>query len=131
MRQYHPLLASSLPCSAWQAAQTFSLGLPLLFRRGSHFTTMVSKDCGSGFELPRAAATASTWESNVGEQHFTEKAISLQVYAQSSCWGTTTNHPCQTNPTQKVMGPGSALLTPCFPWEKWPESNAEPPEKRE
>ena len=131
MRQYHPLLASSLPCSARQAAQTFSLGLPLLFRRGSHFTTMVSKDCGSGFELPRAAATASTWESNVGEQHFTEKAISLQVYAQSSCWGTATNHPCQTNPTQKVMGPGSALLTPCFPWEKWPESNAEPPEKRE
>ena len=131
MRQYHPLLASSLPCSAWQAAQTFSLGLPLLFRRGSHFTTMVSKDCGSGFELPRAAATASTWESNMGKQHFTEKAISLQVFAQSSCWGTATNHPCQTNPTQKVMGPGSALLTPCFPWEKWPESNTEPPEKRE
>ena len=29
VRQYHPLLASSLPCSARQAAQTFSLGLPL------------------------------------------------------------------------------------------------------
>lgn len=56
----------------------------------------------------------------MGQQHFTEKAISLQVYAQSSCWGTATNHPCQTNPTQKVMGPGPALLTPCFPWEKQP-----------
>ena len=107
------------------------MGLPPLFPKGSIFTTVVPKDCGSGFEPLRAAATASTWESNVGEQHFTEKAISLQVYAQSSCWGTATNHPCQTNPTQKVMGPGSALLTPCFPWEKWPESNAEPPEKRE
>ena len=107
------------------------MGLPPLFPKGSIFTTVVPKDCGSGFEPLRVAATASTWESNVGEQHFTEKAISLQVYAQSRCWGTATNHPCQTNPTQKVMGPGSALLTPCFPWEKWPESNTEPPEKRE
>ena len=100
------------------------MGLPPLFPRGSIFTTVVPKDCGSGFELPRAAATASTWESNVGEQHFTEKAISLQVYAQSSCWGTATNHPCQTNPTQRMMGPG--LLTPYFPWKKRPENKAEP-----
>ena len=107
------------------------MGLPPLFPKGSIFTTVVPKDCGSGFEPLRAAATASTWESNVGEQHFTEKAISLQVYAQSSCWGTATNHPCQTNPTQKVMGPGSALLTPCFPWEKLPGSKAEPPAERE
>ena len=85
MRQYHPLLASSLPCSAWQAAQTFSMGLPPLFPKGSIFTTVVPKDCGSGFEPLRAAATASTWESNVGEQHFTEKAINLQVYSQRSC----------------------------------------------
>ena len=103
------------------------MGLPPLFPKGSIFTTVVRKDCGSGFEPLRAAATASTWESNVGEQHFTEKAISLQVYAQSSCWGTATNHPCQTNPTQKVMGPGPALLTPCFPWEKQPLS----PQERE
>ena len=46
---------------------------------------MVTKDCGSAFEPLRAAATGSTWESNVGEEHFTEKAITLQVYAQSSC----------------------------------------------
>ena len=92
---------------------------------------MVTKDCGSGFEPPRAAATASTWESNVGEQLFTEKAISLQVYAQSSCWGTATDHPCQTNSTQKVMGPGLALLTPSFSWEKRPESKAEPPDERQ
>ena len=29
------------------------------------------------------------------------------------------------------MGPGPALLTPCFPWEVRPESKAEPPEERE
>ena len=115
MRQYHPLLALGLPCSAQQAVQTFSLGLPLLFLRGSHFTTIVAKDCGSGFELPRAAATASTWESNVGKQHFTEKAISLQAYGQSSCWGTSTNHPCQTNSTQKVMGARSSPVDTLFP----------------
>ena len=92
---------------------------------------MVAKDCGSGFEPPRAAATASTWESNVGEEPFTEKAISLQVYAQSSCWGTATDDPGQTNSTQKVMGPGPALGTPCFSWEKLPDSKAEPPNERE
>ena len=92
---------------------------------------MVPKDCGSGFEPPRAAATASTWESNVGEQRLTEKSISLQVYAQSSCWGTATNHLCQTNPTQKVMGPVPALVTPCFSWEKRHDSKAEPPDERE
>ena len=131
MRQYHPLLASSLPCSGRQGPETFSLGLHILILRGSHFTTMVAKDCGSGFEPPRAAATASTWESNVGEQRLTEKSISLQVYAQSSCWGTATDHPCQTNSTQKVMGPGLALLTPSFSWEKRPESKAEPPDERQ
>ena len=131
VRQYHPLLASSLPCSARQAAETFSLSLPLLLLRGSHFTTMVATDCGSGFEPPRAAATASTWESNVGKQPFTEKAISLQVYAQSSCWGSATKHSCQTNSTQKVIGPGLALLTPSFSWEKRPESKAEPPDERQ
>ena len=120
-----------LPSSAWQVPKTFSLSLPLLFLRGSHFTTMVAEDCGSAFEPPRAAATASTWESNVGKQLFTENAISMQVYAQSSCWGTATDHPCQTNPTQKVMGPGPALGTPCFSWEKWPDSKAEPPEERQ
>ena len=72
---------------------------------------MVAKDCGSGFNSPRAAATARSWETNVGEQHFIEKAVSVQVYAQSSFWGTANDHPCQTNPTQKVMGSGLALFT--------------------
>lgn len=105
------------------------MGLPPLFPKGSIFTTVVPKDCGSGFEPLRAAATASTWESNVGEQHFTEKAINLQVYSQRSCWGTATDHLCQTNPTQRMMGP--ALLTSCFPWKKLPRSKAEPPGERE
>ena len=67
----------------------------------------------------------------MGEQPFTEKAITLQVYAQSSCWGTAADHPCQTNSTQKAMGPGLALLTPSFSWEKRPESKAEPPDERQ
>ena len=75
---------------------------------------MVAKDSGSGFEPPRAAATASSWETNVGEQHFIEKAISVQVYAQSSCGGTANDHHCQTNPTQNVMGSGLALLHTLF-----------------
>lgn len=81
------------------------------------------------FKLPRAVATASTWQSNVGKQHFTQKAINLQVYTETSCWGNATNH--QTNPIQRMIGPGPGLLTPCFPWEKLPGSKAEPPAERE
>ena len=106
------------------------MGLPPLFPKGNIFTTVVPKDCGSWFEPLRAAATGSTWESNVGEEHLTEKAINLHVYSQSSCWGTATDHLCQANPTQ-MMGPGAALLTPCFPWKKLLRSKAEPQRERE
>ena len=106
------------------------MGLPPLFLKGSTFTTAVPKDCGSGLEPLRAAATGSTWESNVGEEHLTEKAINLKVYSQRSCWCTATDHLCQTNPTQRMMGPGPGLLTPCFPWKKLPRSKVEPPGER-
>ena len=36
-----------------------------------------------------------------------------------------------TTSTQKVMGPGPALVTPCFSWEKRPDSKAEPQDERQ
>jgi len=69
---------------------------------------------------PQPAPGRARWVNSTSQK----KAFMLQVYSRSSCWGTATNQPCRTNPTQRMMGPG--LLTPYFPWKKRPENKAEP-----